>query len=186
VTVADATWVMPQPGWVCPECGFDYDAIDPDATADVIRAFGRRYRAPLSRGLPDEDLVAVLRTRPVTGGWSALEYACHVRDSFAVYDWRLARALAEDRPDLPATRRDDAAVERDYNGQDPNAVADELAAAAEKLASALDALPADAWAREFTREGLTLNVDWLARNAVHEGNHHLLDVGRVLRAVRGR
>jgi hypothetical protein len=29
-------------------------------------------------------------------------------------------------------------------------------------------------------------VDWMARNVVHEGEHHLLDVARALRAARGR
>ena len=29
-----------------------------------------------------------------------------------------------------------------------------------------------------------MTVAWMARNAVHEGQHHLLDIGRALRAAR--
>jgi hypothetical protein len=29
-----------------------------------------------------------------------------------------------------------------------------------------------------------LTVDWMARNVLHECGHHLLDIGRVLRAAR--
>lgn len=186
MTQVDPTWIRPAPGWVCDECAFDFDGTDPTEAAATIRGFGRRYRAPLTRGLPDEDLDAMLRARPETGGWSALEYACHVRDAFAIYDHRIGRILEEDRPDFPAMHRDDVAVQRDYNGQDPAAVADDIGAAAETLASRFETLDGPAWERVGVRDGFEMTLAWIARNAVHEGNHHLLDVGRVLRTVRGR
>jgi hypothetical protein len=40
----------------------------------------------------------MLRTRPEEGVWSALEYACHVRDVFLVQRDRLYTALVEDTP----------------------------------------------------------------------------------------
>jgi len=65
-------------------------------------------------------------------------------------------------------------------------VADEIAAAAERLSARLDAVPAGGWEREGVSEYPAMTVRWLTANAVHEGTHHLLDVGRVLRAARGR
>jgi DinB superfamily len=179
-------WDPPRPGWVCEECGFDYDGCALDAVSGSIRGLGRRFRAPLTRGMPDEDLGGLVRLRPEPATWSALEYACHVRDALALYDWRIKQVLAGDRPELPAMRRDEVVVERAYNSQDPVTVADELEAAAGRLAERLDAVPDDGWDRIGIRDGEELSVRWMARNALHEGNHHLLDIGRVLRHGRGR
>ena len=186
MTAVDPTWDPPRPGWVCAECSFDHDATDPRSAADTVRSFAKRYRAPLTRSLPGEDLDTVLRARPGPASWSALEYACHVRDALALYDHRIRLVLEEDRPSFPKMGRDEVAVARDYNGQDPVTVADELATAAERLASRLDAVPDAGWRRVGVREDLEMSVEWMARNAVHEGAHHLLDVGRALRAARGR
>jgi len=48
----------------------------------------------------------------------------------------------------------------------------------------LEALTPDQWERAGTRDGEHRTVLDLARRGVHEGTHHLLDIGRVLRAVR--
>jgi hypothetical protein len=116
--------------------------------------------------------------------WSPLEYACHVRDVLSLYDERIARVVAEERPTLAAMRRDEVASERSYNTQPPSAVLDALAGNAEALAARLDGLGEDDWSRAGIRDGEELTVDWMARNVVHEGRHHLLDIGRGLRAAR--
>ena len=179
-------WDPPRPGWTCNECGFDFDATSLDSIGETIRGFGRRYRPPLVRGLPGEDLDRLVRQRPVPTTWSPLEYACHVRDAFALYHWRIGKTLAEDRPELPAMRRDDVVAERAYNEQDREAVAGELAAAAERLATRVEAVADGEWDRCCLRDGEELSVAWMARNAVHEGSHHLLDIGRILRELRNR
>lgn len=171
---------------MCSECGFEFDACEPENVPATLRTIGGRYRAPLTRSLPTEDLDALLRTRPASGTWSALEYACHTRDVFAVYDGRIARVLAEERPVLPAMDRDRVAVERDYRGQDPALVVDELEQAADRLARRIESVPVSGWARAGVRDGVDISIDWMARNTVHEGTHHLVDVARVLRAARGR
>jgi hypothetical protein len=186
MSVTEPGWVRPEPGWVCSECGFDFDSCVSASTSETVRGFGRRYRIPLSRGLPGEDLGGLVRARPASGGWSALEYACHARDAFALYDYRIERVLASDRPSFRAMGRDQVAIDRAYNGQDPAVVIDELSAAADGLATRLGSVPADGWTRIGVRDDLEMSVDWMARNAVHEGAHHLVDVARVLRAARGR
>ena len=184
MSIDDGSWVIPEPGWVCPECGFDFDACDPAGTPALIRAYAGRYRVPLERGLFGEDLPALLRTRPAAGRWSALEYACHARDSFALYDDRVTTTLKEDRPSFPRMHRDQLAIDRDYNHQDPAVVAAQLAAGTQALAVELEYVPADGWTRVAYREDLEMSVAWMARNTVHEGRHHLLDIGRALRATR--
>jgi hypothetical protein len=184
MSVADGSWVVPGPGWVCPECGFDFDATDPLQAAARVRELPARYRVPLERALPGEDLDALLRARPDGGGWSALEYACHTRDALVLYEQRIGVTLANDRPVFSRMHRDQLAIDDAYNRQHPAYVASSLSGAAASLADALDAVPADGWARVGVREDLEMTIDWMARNVVHEGHHHLLDIGRALRAAR--
>ena len=79
---------------------------------------------------------------------------------------------------------DHLAMERRYNEEDPAGVADALAANAERLAATVEGLPAGVWDRVGLRRNEERSVRFTARRAVHEGNHHLLDIGRGLRSVR--
>ena len=167
----------------CEECGFDATELSPTDAVAALRKFPRRYRAPLTRLLPGED-GAVLRRRPEPGTWSALEYAAHVRDVFGTYAGRVRRTLDEDRPEFEGPRPDELVESGRYNDADPAAVVGELEANAELLASVLEGVPDDGWERVGIRHGEEHSVLLSARRAVHEGNHHLLDVGRSLRAAR--
>ena len=173
----------------CEECGFTYtDLAAADAPAAIL-AFARRFRAPLTRFLPGEDGDALVRRRPAPDTWSALEYAAHVRDVFGNYERWVRQTLAEDRPMLEGPGPDELATGGRYNELDPVMVADDLAANAERLAATFEAVPADGWDRVGIRhrdgyEDDERSVLLTARRAVHEGNHHLLDIGRGMRAVR--
>lgn len=167
-------WDPPRPGWVCPQCGLDYDATPPAAAIKVLEAVLPEYRIRLlSEG-------ARLRARPSPSTWSALEYACHVRDCLALYDWRIRRVLAEDRPTLPQMRRDVVVVERSYNEQDPATVARAMGDNSARLAALLQQVGGAEWQRVGVREGEPLSVAWMAVNTLHEARHHLMDVDRVL------
>ncbi len=170
----------------CPECAFEPEKYGPAELPAAVAGLARRYRAPLSRLLPGET-TDILRARPLAGTWSALAYTCHVRDVLALFDGRIQRMLAEDDPDLDWWDHE-AAVEADgYDGQDPVAVADVLEANAGGLAATLSGVPDGAWERTGRRgDGAVFTVLGAGRFALHEGHHHLLDVGRVLRAARGR
>jgi hypothetical protein len=173
----------------CEECGYVYDTVSPSDAAVAMRSFARRYRAPLTRGLPDEELDEIVRRRPAPDVWSALEYACHVRDVFAIQRERLKRTLVEDKPVLEPMNRDGRVLDEHYNEQDRVEVADQLAANAEAMAKAIEGVNANDWTRVAIYpypEPTERTALWLVRHTVHEGSHHLLDIGRVLRAVRGR
>ena len=170
----------------CAECGFDPADLRPGDLPIAVRCFGRRYRAPLTRGLPGEDLDEIVRRSPGPGVWSALEYGAHVVDIFGVFDDRVRCALDGREPD-------EAVV--DWEGRVASAsptldraeVADQLADAADTLATTLVELNADEWQLDgLTGRGRSVTVADLGTIVVHEGSHHLLDVGRVLRAARGR
>jgi S-DNA-T family DNA segregation ATPase FtsK/SpoIIIE len=173
----------------CAECGFSHHALAVDDAPGVLRDLGRRYRVPLTRGLKGEDLDALLRAHPLDGTWSALEYACHFRDVLSIQRERLERARSEDGYAPEPMRRDERVVELRYNDQDPVEVADTLAANAEAVAAYVETFDTDDWERTMTYsfpEVAERPLTWVVRHTVHEGEHHLLDIGRVLRAARGR
>ena len=170
----------------CAECGFDPGDLRRRDMPTAVRAFGRRYRAPLTRGLQGEDLDDVVRRSPAPGVWSALEYSSHVVDIFRVFDDRVRCALEGRDPDEDVV---------DWEGRvaaaspslDRTRVADELEEAADALALTLGEVDDDEWELPGRNgRGDMVTVADLATIAVHEGSHHLLDVGRVLRAARGR
>ncbi len=171
----------------CDECGFVYADVFVDDAVSALRSFGRRYRAPLTRFLGGEDGLSLLRTRPSPDVWSALEYAAHVRDAIRFNGYLARRALKEDRPLLPAPNPDQAAVDNDYNSSDPAEVLSGIEERASKLADMVSGVEdSSSWDRAAVWEGRDgdFTALYFVRNAVHEGHHHLLDVGRVLRHVR--
>ncbi len=170
----------------CAECGFDPADVRPRDMPTAVRSFARRYQTPLTRGLPSEDLDEVVRRSPGPGVWSAIEYGSHVVDIFEVFDDRVRCALDGREPDE---------VEVDWEGRvaaaspdlDRLEVAERIADAADTLATTLDELNGDEWKLVgLTGRGRPVTVADLGTIVVHEGSHHLLDLGRVLRSARGR
>src|ERR1700722_1037597 len=147
----DWTWVLGRP---CPECGLD------------VQSFSR---GPLAApGAAD---------RPQPDRWSALEYGCHVRDVFRLYDYRLGLMLTEDDPLYPNWDQDETAIADDYAAQDPAVVAGQLAAAAEAIAVSFGPPSGDQWLRPGRRgDGASFTVETFARYFVHDPVHHLHDV----------
>jgi hypothetical protein len=161
---------------VCLACPMAYDDLDPDAAGPAIRAVLDRLEA-----LAGSACEFSLRARPPLGGWSALEYACHLRDVFAVYTLRLYRARGEDVPLLEPMLNDVRAIRFNYNGRDLPAVFTEMRDNAAGLATELASTVGRDWLR-LVRRGYTetRTAAWLARQAVHESQHHLRDIARCL------
>jgi hypothetical protein len=91
--------------------------------------------------------------------------------------WRAVLA----RPDVrrrPNWDQDDTAVAERYGDQDPAVVAEELAAAAERVAASFAAVRDEQWERRGRRsDGAVFTVRSFARYFVHDPLHHLHDVG---------
>jgi hypothetical protein len=164
----DWTWVLERR---CPECGFDASTFDPRAVASLVRANAGRWVAILGR--PADDL----RRRPRDDRWAPLEYACHVRDVYRLYDTRLQLMLAEEDPLYPNWDQDVTAVEGDYLGQDPGHVAVELRDSASALAASFASVRGDQWSRRGRRsDGASFTVASFGRYMIHDPVHHLFDV----------
>ncbi|MCU0271764.1 MAG: DinB family protein [Acidimicrobiales bacterium] len=154
----------------CPDCGFDAAAFPVERTGDAVRALVVDWSAALAA-----PQVAV---RPSPGVWSTLEYACHVRDVFRLFDRRLAAMLQEDDPLFANWDQDETAVADRYGEQDPVVVQQELADAGSRIAEAFDAVDGDQWERPGRRsDGAAFTVASFARYFLHDPLHHLWDIG---------
>jgi hypothetical protein len=173
------------PGYVCPECGLDYDTISPPDAKVAIRSFPRRYRTAVAGALEDDADEGLIRRRPDATTWSALEYTVHVADLYELFAPAFRRMFEQDRPTITdGWDPDERVVSAKYNEQDPAASLDRLDAAAEASAQVLDRVDADSWSRTATFPWGERDLLTMTRNAVHEGSHHLRDVERVLEAAR--
>lgn len=160
----DWTWVLERP---CPECGLDTRAIDPAAVAGMVRSTAADWAALLRSG-------PQVRTRPAPATWSPLEYGCHVRDLFGVYDRRLRLMRTEDDPLYPNWDQDETAVAGRYGEQDPVAVAAGLEVAGAALADQFDQV--EDWSRPGRRgDGASFTIATFARYFIHDPLHHYRD-----------
>ena len=160
------TWVLERR---CEDCGFDASTFDAAGTGSALRDLGERWQVVLARG--------DIAVRPRPDVWSPLEYACHTRDVFRIFDTRVGLMISEDGPHFANWDQDATAVEDRYDLQDPAVVADELFTAANALADRFDAVRVDEWDRAgFRSDGSAFTVDSLARYLMHDPFHHLWDV----------
>ncbi len=163
----DWTWVLDRR---CPECGLDAGRVDPGEVPAMLRANAAAWQSVLT-GAEDP------RPRPREDVWSPLEYGCHVRDVFRIFDQRLALMLGTDDPLFPNWDQDATAVADRYEEQDPATVAAELLDAAQTLAGRFDSVTGSDWDRTGSRsDGARFTVTSFARYFIHDPVHHLHDV----------
>ena len=165
------TWVLERP---CPECGLDSRDIAPEQVAGLLRDVTATWQDLLTGAV---DVPGGVTARPDPATWSPLEYGCHVRDVFRVFDGRLQLMLAEADPLFANWDQDKTAVEERYGEQDPASVAAELADAGAVIADRFAAVTGDQWDRTGSRDdGSRFTVTTFARYLLHDGIHHLYDV----------
>lgn len=163
----DWTWVVER---ACPECGFDASKAKAEDVPELVRDNAARWRRALDDGL-------IRPGRPNDSTWSSLEYACHVRDVYRLYDKRLGLMLDEDDPLFENWDQDVTAVEDRYDEQDPPSVIADLLDAAELLATRLERVSGAQWDRPGRRsDGASFTVSTISRYMAHDPIHHLWDV----------
>ena len=158
----------------CEGCGFVYDLDRAEDAGAAVRAAAAELAEVMGRA----ERPAV-RREPDT--WSPLEYAGHVRDVLVVQRERVLRARREDTPVITPMGRDERVEHDGYADQDPDAVARQLADAAQMFANVLSRLGARDWQREVAYNYPLLterSLRWVAVHTVHEVAHHLGDVRR--------
>ncbi len=164
----DWTWVLDR---ACHECGVSVGGLSMAA----VSALNIRCADGWIEVLGQDD--ARVRARPAPDIWSPLEYACHVRDVFALFLERLELMLREDDPTFENWNPNITAEAERYDTQDPAAVAGQLAIAAGKLADRFATLgPAELSRTGRRSDGASFTVESFARYEIHDPLHHLWDV----------
>jgi len=165
----DWTWVLERQ---CDECGYQADALARDELGGRVRAVGGAWRETLGRG----SAVTQLRDND-DRTWTPLQYGCHVRDVFKLFEERTRQMLKKRKPPtFMDWDQETEAVTSDYANQDPAKVAYDLASYAGKYADVLDRVDDDEWQKEGIRsDGPRFTVESLARYMLHDVEHHLWD-----------
>ena len=163
------TWVLEKR---CPDCGFDASRFDARQTADALRDQVMLWSNVLARG--------DVRTRPQPDVWSPLEYGCHVRDVFRIFDERLALMMDTENPSFQNWDQDATAIEDRYDLQDPKTVAQGLRTAGTQLAHRFGSVDESQWSRRgFRSDGSAFTIESIAKYLMHDPIHHLWDVGEM-------
>jgi hypothetical protein len=166
------------PPEACPDCGFVWVHVPAGDVGTRVTTATRALAAALRTASPES-----AARRPAADVWSALEYGAHVRDVLTNLRDRVVVGLAEDTPSFKPLYRDlrvDAGLYRDEH---PEVVAMELELAGELFARTIATLTDDQLARPVIYPypaDRTRTVLWMARQVVHEVEHHLGDVERDL------
>jgi hypothetical protein len=182
----------------CPECEFQLSSLD---TSEGRRgttgawhydetAWGRAA-AEITSSTSDAARIlnvteeVVLREHPVAGVWSALEYACHIRDVLLVQRERVLAVRRGFGHEFRAMGRDERVDHDGYNEQRPEDVAGQLHHAALLFTGDLARLPRADWDLTMTYNfpvPAERSLRWVAVHTAHEVVHHANDMRRSVHA----
>ncbi len=168
---------------ICPECQFDPTSVVDSEIADLFAKFAKRYPIPLTRILPS-DTPAILITRPEPTTWSAQEYVGHAAQCFEETASWITTLQAGGAAQFTASDVDAAVLEAAFNDKTAAELAQRVTSAATQTAESIRTLRTEDFNREVGFGEWKLPFRMLLVAQVHEGHHHLLDVGRVLRSAR--
>lgn len=169
----------------CEQCGFDYGTGDLQGTVTLLIRQSADCSMALTKAAAGPD-PKVVRLRPEPEVWSAIEYACHVRDVLEVQRLRIAQCLAEDRPVYAPMDRTGRVKQEKYEDQDPM----EVAAALMRMAREFGAAARVLQPHELGKLGLynypvraPRTLGWIIRHTAHEIQHHRHDIIEILAKV---
>ena len=182
----------------CPDCEFELSSLD---TSEGLRgtASGWGYDETAWSRAADEITsstrdaarilnvteTVVLRRHSDSGVWSALEYACHIRDVLLVQRERVLAVRRGFGHEFRAMGRDERVGHDGYNDQLPEDVASQLHHAALLFTEDLARLQLADWDLTMTYNfpaPAERSLRWVAVHTAHEVVHHVSDMRRSARA----
>jgi len=162
---------------ICDECGFHGAFIGMNEAGVALRTLGDRWASVFSHS---EELV---RARPEPETWCAVEYAQHSTFAIGAIEWAAREFVAGRSPDWTQEPQGLAGQfeheTHDCKRFELGSTLDALTAAAKSMAAFATDLSPDEQARTAEYgEGLVINTVAVVRHALHDSEHHLLDIRR--------
>ena len=160
----------------CEQCGFDSEQWTTSQAMAALGELPARWRESVTALTVDQ-----LGTRPIPEMWSIAEYANHVRETLFGMRFLLDTARAE--PGTNLGEPPDPGFDPEPRTVDIKAALAGIDHEANTLRDQLSALPDGEWSSTVRIDGRQVDAHWIARHAVHDATHHLLDVDRLRRAL---
>ena len=162
---------------ICDECGFNGALVDMGEASAALRSLGDRWASVFSHA---EELV---RRRPAPETWCAVEYAQHSAFAIGAIEWAAGEFVAGRSPDWTQEPKGLAGqFEHEVHDCERFELAttlDILKTAAQSLAAYATSLTPDEQDRTADYgDGLVINTVAVVRHALHDSEHHLLDIRR--------
>jgi hypothetical protein len=163
---------------ICDECGFHGGTLDMPATVARVRSLPERWSEVMSQ---DEER---LRARPEPDTWCAVEYAQHVVSAIGGIEWAARVFAAGHSPDWDEMPEDSlpGVFEHETHDCARFGIADtleSLAAVANSMADFAETLtPDEQVVIAVYADDWVINTTAVIRHALHDAEHHLLDIRR--------
>ncbi len=149
----------------CAECGFQPGYPYEDNESRI-----KNLVAPTHAAFEQENLTQ----RPQKNTWSPLEYLAHISEVCEVMVQRLNLMVTQDSPTFPNWDQDAAAIEQQYNRQNPEDVERKLLQNLEDSARLFGSIPPEHRQHRGLRgNGAAFTVQTLAEYFVHDLEHHV-------------
>jgi hypothetical protein len=160
----------------CEQCGFDSEEWTDIGAMEAIATLPARWRDAVS-GLTSDQL----HHRLVPEMWSIAEYVDHVRE--VLFGMRFVLDTAVGQPGTDLGEPPEPRFDPEPRAIDVGAALSGIDREASALRDRLAELPDSAWNSKVTAGGDAIDARWIARHAVHDATHHLLDVDRLREAL---
>lgn len=156
----------------CEQCGFDSDLYN---RADTISS--QPIIAPVLRAAAEGLDGETLGRRPNPTTWSIAEYADHVRE--VAFGNRFAIECALNDPGIDLGPAPEASMTDSARVIDFDTAVAAVEVEFDALQDVLASLAEDQWNATVAVDGKPTPVGWFARHVIHDGLHHMADIGRI-------
>jgi hypothetical protein len=160
----------------CKECGFNSDDWSDARAIPSIQRLPLQWTTAVAGLTPSDPL-----RRPVHQKWSIAEYADHVRELLFGMRFLLDPAISQPGTDLGESPPQPFASQP--RQIDIDAALDGIDHEARSLSQQLSKLSSHDWFLTVRFDGTFVDPHWIARHAVHDATHRLLDVARLRSAL---
>jgi MOSC domain-containing protein YiiM len=172
----------------CESCGFVWELVAAAELASRLADIGPSYRRLMLPPDRPSDWTTRAATRPAPEVWSAVEYACHVRDVLLTNRERLFTTLVLDEPAFTPMFRDERVQLAGYASEDLIDVVVQIELSSAMLARAVARLDRSQLARTCHYgypAPAVRSLTWVGAQTVHEAEHHLADIAAQLAPFDG-